>query len=783
MQSAVIPENETARLAALRASTLLNTLPEPRFDRLTRLVQQALHTPIVLISLLDEERQWFKSRQGLDVCETARAISFCGHAILGEGVFQITDALADPRFADNPLVTAAPFIRFYAGVPLKVAAQPIGTLCIIDSEPRTLSDAETAMLVGFAELVEQEITDRLHEQELNASRDQYRALVNNSPGITYRCKADSDWTMLYISGSIAPLSGYPATDFINNQVRSYASVILAEDRGRLRNMLEQAIVERRSWHVQYRITHRDGSVRWVEERGTPEFSEQGELRYLDGFILDINAEKQLKRKLISLTAQLPGVVYQYQQWPDGRAAFPYASAAIEQIYGVKPEEVTADASKVFAVIHPEDMPAIVNSIQQSMSTLSLWRSEYRVVNKQGAILWLLGSATPEKMPDGSVLWHGYIQDVTTTKQHYLALENANQALQVARERLDAASEQAQMGFWQASLKTGVLWWSPVIYRIFGFDEANTVPSVALFKSTIHPDDRQKVAKSEQLAAQTGVHNVIHRIIRPDGTIRWVHETARMLPEAENPEQILVGSVQDITERIKLQQLKDEFISTVSHELRTPLTVIKGAVTLLNSGMLGELAAPAQKLLSAAQHNSERLSYLINDLLDIEKLVAGKMPFSFQRLNVAKELEQATQALMPFAEQYGVTLQLEPVLSALHVWADVLRLQQTLTNLLSNAIKFSTPGSKVLLRALQHDSMIRFEVQDSGQGIPEEFRTQIFERFAQAKTQQGESKGGTGLGLAICKELVEQMSGSIGFSSSPGQGTTFYFQLPITGSEK
>lgn len=183
MQSAVKPENEAARLAALYASALLNTLPEPRFDRLTRLVQQALHTPIVLISLLDEERQWFKSRQGLDVCETARDISFCGHAILGEGVFQITDALADPRFADNPLVTSAPFIRFYAGVPLKVAAQPIGTLCIIDSEPRTLSDAETAMLIGFAELVEQEITDRLHEQahlQLAASELMYRSVLEGT---------------------------------------------------------------------------------------------------------------------------------------------------------------------------------------------------------------------------------------------------------------------------------------------------------------------------------------------------------------------------------------------------------------------------------------------------------------------------------------------------------------------------------------------------------------------------------------------------------------------------
>ena len=213
MQQAPIPQNEAERLAALEIAELLDTANETRFDRLTRLVQQCLDAEIVLISLVDRERQWFKSRQGLDACETCRNISFCGYAILDDDIFEVTDARADSRFADNPLVTGAPFIRFYAGAPLIFAGQRIGTLCLISSEPRKLTVKERTILREFAAAVEQEIEDRQQEhakQELAASRDQFQRLVANIPGITYRCQADSDWTMLYMSDGIDPLSGYPA---------------------------------------------------------------------------------------------------------------------------------------------------------------------------------------------------------------------------------------------------------------------------------------------------------------------------------------------------------------------------------------------------------------------------------------------------------------------------------------------------------------------------------------------------------------------------------------------
>ncbi|WP_445425363.1 PAS domain-containing protein [Alishewanella sp. HL-SH06] len=911
MQKPEIPLSEERRLQILQQTQLLDTDPEARFDRITRLVQQCFNVKIVLISLVDRERQFLKSRQGLDVCETHRDISFCGHAILADDVFEVYDAQQDARFDDNPLVTTSPFIRFYAGAPLTLANERIGTLCLIDEVPRRLSKRERQSLKQFAELIEQEINDRLqehaHEQlaarelmyrsvlegtrigtwqwnvqtgettfnerwaemagytlaelapisistwfdlahpgdveqsnrlleqhfrgesafydckcrirhrtgdwiwvhdrgrviswtddgkplmmygthaditaqkqaelEIKASRDQFQALVSNIPGITYRCMVDKNWTMLFMSGNIDPVSGYPASDFINNKVRTYASVIHPEDRAWLEKAVDQAVAEQQSWQLQYRVIHKNGEIHWVEERGKADYAEDGKVRFLDGFILDISEEKLAKHKLSALASQLPGAVYQYQQWPDGRVAFPYASNAMERVYGISLEQLKKDASMAFAKIHPEDLTGLVESIEQSRLTLAEWYHEYRVINEDKSIIWLSGSSQPEAMPDGSTLWHGYIQDITTIKQYYLQLEQVNRELKMAQQRLDSASKNAAIGFWQASLVTGELWWSPMIYQLFGFDEQDIKPSIALFKSIVHPDDRQLVEQSELMAQETGVHDVIHRIIRPDGTICWVHGVAKLLPLTENPEKLLVGSVQDVTERMILQQLKDEFIATVSHELRTPLTAIKGALSLLNAGARDQISDKMQKMLQIASSNTGRLSNLINDLLDIEKLTAGKVQLNIQPLHVATELQQALENLLLYAEQYKITLNIEQCDDRLCVLADAMRLQQVLTNLISNAVKFSYPEGTVAINAEHLGDKVQISITDNGIGIDPEFTHRVFERFAQADGSNNRQTGGTGLGLAICKELIEQMQGTISFDSVLAEGSTFRFVLP------
>lgn len=244
--------------------------------------------------------------------------------------------------------------------------------------------------------------------------------------------------------------------------------------------------------------------------------------------------------------------------------------------------------------------------------------------------------------------------------------------------------------------------------------------------------------------------------------------------------LYIGMLRDISARKQVERLKSEFISTVSHELRTPLTSIKGSLGLLAAGTVGELPAAAQQLVGIAQSNSERLVNLVNDILDIEKLEFGQVGIHLSRTDLRPLLREALAHNQGYADSFAVRLSLDD--SALPeqalVEVDGLRLQQVLSNLISNAVKFSTAQGQVEISAQVIEGNVQVQVLDHGPGIAEEFRTRIFQKFAQADGSDGRRRGGTGLGLSICKTLIERMHGQIGYNSVLGQGSTFYFTLPL-----
>ncbi len=228
---------------------------------------------------------------------------------------------------------------------------------------------------------------------------------------------------------------------------------------------------------------------------------------------------------------------------------------------------------------------------------------------------------------------------------------------------------------------------------------------------------------------------------------------------------------------KIDSMKSEFVSTVSHELRTPLTAIYGSLKLVFSGSLGEIPSKAKDTLAIALRNSERLTHIVNDILDIEKLESGKMVFDLKPQEVTKLVSESIDANRHYGNGYQVQYLLSSDSAPAAVNVDADRFIQIMNNLLSNAAKFSPPNSTVEVKVSKINGSVRVAVKDRGDGIDEKLRPLIFHKFYQADSTDRRHSGGTGLGLAISRELVEKMGGKMGFDTAKGLGTTFYFDLP------
>ncbi len=247
--------------------------------------------------------------------------------------------------------------------------------------------------------------------------------------------------------------------------------------------------------------------------------------------------------------------------------------------------------------------------------------------------------------------------------------------------------------------------------------------------------------------------------------------------------LFLGIIRDITERKEVERMRTEFISTVNHELRTPLTSIQGSLALINKANPDGLEDKHRKLLDIAYRNCGRLVRLINDILDINKMEAGRMTYAMAPQRVLDLFVHTVEANASFTRQFDVSLEIDRVAGDPAIMADPDRIQQVLTNLVSNAAKFSNEGGTVTLSARSADGAVRMSVTDRGDGIPKDFQNNIFGKFSQADASTTRKREGSGLGLAICKIIVEQHGGKIWFDTEEGAGTTFHVEIPTPTDEK
>lgn len=354
------------------------------------------------------------------------------------------------------------------------------------------------------------------------------------------------------------------------------------------------------------------------------------------------------------------------------------------------------------------------------------------------------------------------------------------ALQLSEERLSLALKGSNDGLWDINLASGTFYASPRTWHMLGYQPGELPSTTKLWEQMLIPEDLPAArARLMQVMLST--------LDQFTSELRFQHKDGRTVPvlvrgyiqrNAHSQPTRISGTSMDLTEHKRVERMKNEFVATVSHELRTPLTSISGALGLVNGGAFGEVPQAMRQMLEIAHRNSLRLGHLINDLLDMEKIAAGKMSFDMREQSLRRLLEEALAANQAFAAQLGVICVLRDALDV-PVWVDASRLQQVLGNYLSNAIKYTPEGGEVSLHcSLADATRVRISVTDQGPGIAPEFRSRVFEKFAQADASDSRQKGGTGLGLAITKEFIERMGGTVGFDTTIGRGTTFWCELPI-----
>ena len=532
---------------------------------------------------------------------------------------------------------------------------------------------------------------------------------------------------------------------------------------------------------------KNGEIKMVESNTSPIKTDNGEILF--SIIKDISNEVDLKNNLKNkdellqnFANQVPGVLYTYQYFPDGRSCFPFASEHINEIYEVNPNSVVNDSKEVLEKIYEKDIKLVSKSIIKSYKKLSVWKCTYRVKLEKKGLRWLYGEAKPVKQTDGSVIWFGYIKDITEQKN--IEAKTLDTTL-----KLELATSASKQGIWRWKFSTNILECDDSMYKIYGIVKTEEINHYDIWSKTIVKEDLPLVEEKINSARQTdGTFDITYRIKRlDDGKIRYIKASAICQFDENGDKIALVGSNIDITEleiaKIKSQkanEAKSKFLANMSHEIRTPLN---GTIGLINLVLDTPLNPLQNDYLKKAIQTSNSLLNIINDILDYSKIEIGKLytlkePFSLNQL-----LENVTNIFGYQVYEKGLEFNftIDPKINN-NLVGDSLRLTQVLNNFVGNAIKFTQKGyvhiDISIINKTDNKILLDFSVKDTGIGIALENQHKLFKAFNQEDSSTTKRFGGTGLGLVISKQLVEIMGGEVYFNSIKDKGSTFGFKIEL-----
>ena len=483
-----------------------------------------------------------------------------------------------------------------------------------------------------------------------------------------------------------------------------------------------------------------------------------------------------------------------EQWPDAVAVFDrqlrhlYVNRAIVELSGLPAEALLGKSHAEMDV--PEEGAAFFSEhLGRALATGERVEVDFPAFFSSRHYQMCV---VPVRGADGA------IDSVVTVTRDVSALKRVEAALRRSESRLAQAQRVADLGSWEWEVASGTVTWSRQLYAIFGVTPETFEPSYEGFLARVHPEDRQAMRSTiEEALARRGAFIIDQRIIRPDGEVRILEGRGQVVC-GENGEPLrMIGTSQDVTDRrqaeLELEQaqeqrrqlekleeidgLKRDFLNAASHELRTPLTSIIGYCEFLEDELGGPLSGVQREFVDRIREGSQRLSQIVDDMLDFARLEAGAFRLVPQQVDIVGLVAREMALLRPQARRAGVNLEVVLPEAPLPMRVDRMRVGQVLLNLAGNAIKFTPEGGTVTVTLERAADGVRVRVADTGIGIPAEQIEQVFEKFYQVDRGTTRRHGGTGLGLAISKALVEAHGGEIGAASTPGVGSTFWFTLP------
>ncbi|MDD4981913.1 MAG: PAS domain S-box protein [Candidatus Omnitrophota bacterium] len=641
-----------------------------------------------------------------------------------------------------------------------------------DGKTRTISknsdllrDAQGRVIGGIESF--EDITERKNAQEY------FSALVLNIPGAVYRCANDSDWTMEFISDEISKISGYPAGDFIANKVRSYGSIIYPEDREYVFKNIEAAVKSHNPYALEYRLVDSNGNIKWVYEKGCGIFDEKMRFTSLNGAIFDINENKNMQLDLEEKKEWLDTALNSIGDaviTTDKNGKINFINPIAQEITGWKQEDACGrHIDEVFVIEKEDSGEKAPNPVMDVLSSgkIAKLTNHTVLIAKDGTRRSIDDSAAPIKKPDnhevvGVVL---VFRDVTERNIREKKLHE-----------LFLAVEQSPVCVVITDLKGDIQYVNPKFVNLTGYTSKEVIgQNPRILKSGEQPPEYYKNLW-ETISSGKEWRGEFHNK-KKNGELYWESASISPIRDKEGVITNFLAVKEDVTERKRLERMKDDFVSTISHELRTPLTAIKEGISIVSDGSAGSVSEDQQEFLGIAKRNVDRLARLINEILDFQKIESGKMVYNISENDIAVVGKEVQESMAPLALAKGLTLGLNLTPGLPRVKFDRDKITQVLTNLVSNAIKFTESG-KVLISINPGNNIIQVSVSDTGSGMRQEDIAKLFQKFIQLEDLSDRKTGGTGLGLAISKDIIDAHGGKIWAESEVGKGSVFNFILPI-----